>query len=632
MAHHLDRTRLSEHSPQREEMARGRPKRGTQQAPAASAELARLVPPMARPVMHRLPNSAVRRLAGEDEFPVTNEFERDLRAQRGRGHPLDATVASGLEGALGQGLAGVRVHADETADRLAGSIQARAFTHGQDIYFAHGEYDPHSDSGRHTLVHELAHATDTHDKPASASSGQLVVGAANDPAEARADAVANGMHGAAIAALRRQEEPEEEELQTLRRQEEEEMIQPLRRQEEPEEEEEMIQPLRRQEEEELVQPIRRQEEEEWWIPPSLPPTGSTPTEARETQKGPSRVVASEAQGGVGAGLRAGLPLQVTAEERRGLYSRDYPEEEELQMLRRQEEEEMIQPLRRQEEEEEELQMLRRQEEEEELQMLRREEGSTSEEAWDLAHLATRYSTAMRNLTAALQEVDGQLLDAHRDGVSNFAERVGAPAGNPEINQRVFLQIVGSIPRLGSVTKFLIELGVHVERTSSGAASAQQRLDAVAELREQSGALRANQFLTRTDELDQYEQRKDAAFQARDRGALESLIAEINGETGEARSAASDPDAYAQLSRQFEVELYRRHYGPLASLVETHHLPYLPSDPSPPIVTYGLARIPRPVIARLIGRGGLDVATSAEALGQQWNLRVVRVERRLGVLE
>ena len=264
MAHHLDRTRLSEHSVQREEMAQSRPKRGRQQAPAASAELARLVPPMARPVMHRLPNSAVRRLAGEDEFPVTDAFERDLRAQRGKGHPLDATVASGLEGALGQDLAGVRVHADETADRLAGSIQARAFTHGQDIYFAHGEYDPHSDSGRHTLVHELAHATDTHDKPASVSSGQLVVGAANDPAEARADAVANSMHGAGVAALRRQEEPEEEEemIQPLRRQEEEELVQPLRRQEMPEEEEELVQPLRRQEEEELVQPLRRQEEPE----------------------------------------------------------------------------------------------------------------------------------------------------------------------------------------------------------------------------------------------------------------------------------------------------------------------------------------------------------------------------------
>jgi len=48
----------------------------------------------------------------------------------------------------------VQVH--ETPD-LANSIQAQAFTHGQDIYFNSGKYNPGSSSGKELLAHELTH-------------------------------------------------------------------------------------------------------------------------------------------------------------------------------------------------------------------------------------------------------------------------------------------------------------------------------------------------------------------------------------------------------------------------------------------------------------------------------------------
>ena len=51
----------------------------------------------------------------------------------------------------------VRVHADRAATVLAGDVDARAFTVGEDIYFDGGEYDPNTSSGRHLLRHELVH-------------------------------------------------------------------------------------------------------------------------------------------------------------------------------------------------------------------------------------------------------------------------------------------------------------------------------------------------------------------------------------------------------------------------------------------------------------------------------------------
>jgi len=262
MAQRLERTMLGQELHRRGASALHRSKTNASQRTQASLlALRRRLPPMTQRVARRLPNSIVRRLASDDEFPVSAAFERDLQAQRGKGHPLEATVASSMGSSLGRDVSAVRIHTDEVADRMAGSIRARAFAQGKDLFFAHGEFDPHSESGRFTLAHELAHATDTHDRPTSVSTGRTVVGSANDPAEAQADAV------------RRQEMPEEEEeLQTLRRQEmleEEEELQTLRRQEMLEEEEE-LQTLRRQEmpeEEEPVQALRRQEEEEEEIQP-----------------------------------------------------------------------------------------------------------------------------------------------------------------------------------------------------------------------------------------------------------------------------------------------------------------------------------------------------------------------------
>jgi hypothetical protein len=62
-----------------------------------------------------------------------------------------------MEQAFGADFRGVRVHADIGADALSQSLQARAFTTGQDIFFKSGEYNPESSSGKQLLAHELTH-------------------------------------------------------------------------------------------------------------------------------------------------------------------------------------------------------------------------------------------------------------------------------------------------------------------------------------------------------------------------------------------------------------------------------------------------------------------------------------------
>lgn len=118
-----------------------------------------------------------------------------LRRRAGAGSPLAEDLRRAGGEALGRDLSEVRIHTDAEAGRLADSVQASAFTYGQDIYFAAGGYRPGEDSGRRLIAHELGHVGQD-----AGSSG--VIGRADDPAEAGADRAAAGV----LSALRRQAE------------------------------------------------------------------------------------------------------------------------------------------------------------------------------------------------------------------------------------------------------------------------------------------------------------------------------------------------------------------------------------------------------------------------------------------
>ncbi|NPV90579.1 MAG: DUF4157 domain-containing protein [Firmicutes bacterium] len=91
---------------------------------------------------------------GGDLDPETTD---SIQRSRGMGQPLDEGVRRGMEGAFGSDFGGIRIHADTHAAQLNSSINARAFTVGEDIYFGGGEYNPQSRAGQELIAHELTH-------------------------------------------------------------------------------------------------------------------------------------------------------------------------------------------------------------------------------------------------------------------------------------------------------------------------------------------------------------------------------------------------------------------------------------------------------------------------------------------
>ncbi|MGF2014943.1 eCIS core domain-containing protein [Nostoc sp. DedVER01b] len=88
---------------------------------------------------------------------ATSDLETSIQQERGSGQPLADDVRQPMEQAFGTNFSGVKIHTDSQSDQLNQSIQARAFTTGQDIFFRQGEYAPESHGGKELLAHELTH-------------------------------------------------------------------------------------------------------------------------------------------------------------------------------------------------------------------------------------------------------------------------------------------------------------------------------------------------------------------------------------------------------------------------------------------------------------------------------------------
>lgn len=107
----------------------------------------------ARSVMH-IQRAAGNRAAGamlEEQSPVLDVVGK------GGGRPLDGGTRSQMEGAFGQDFGDVRVHTGGEASQSAASVQAHAYTVGNDVVFGEGNYSPGTDSGNKMLAHELTH-------------------------------------------------------------------------------------------------------------------------------------------------------------------------------------------------------------------------------------------------------------------------------------------------------------------------------------------------------------------------------------------------------------------------------------------------------------------------------------------
>ena len=88
---------------------------------------------------------------------ASTELESSIQRARGGGQPLAANLQRSMGQAMGADFSGVKVHTDSQSDQLNQSIQAKAFTTGQDVFFRQGAYEPSSRGGQELIAHELTH-------------------------------------------------------------------------------------------------------------------------------------------------------------------------------------------------------------------------------------------------------------------------------------------------------------------------------------------------------------------------------------------------------------------------------------------------------------------------------------------
>lgn len=112
--------------------------------------------------------------------------------RRDAGQILPDDVRGPMEQRFGWSFSGVRIHTGG-AGGATEALSARAFTQGQDIYFAEGAFSPGDAEGRHLLAHELAHVVQGYQGRAPAARTGEAVSNPWDPLEREADLVASAV-------------------------------------------------------------------------------------------------------------------------------------------------------------------------------------------------------------------------------------------------------------------------------------------------------------------------------------------------------------------------------------------------------------------------------------------------------
>jgi hypothetical protein len=161
----------------------------------------------------------------DNQGNLRQDLNEQIQQKRGGGSPLPENIQKEASKKLGRNFKDVRIHTDESADKLSRTISARAFTIGKDIFFKNGVFAPGSGAGRETIMHELTHVVQQGGR--SGASGALKLGAPDTAHEKEADRIGK-KHAASVGAAPAgavQREGEEDELMMQSAPEEEELLQ-----------------------------------------------------------------------------------------------------------------------------------------------------------------------------------------------------------------------------------------------------------------------------------------------------------------------------------------------------------------------------------------------------------------------
>ena len=114
------------------------------------------------------------------------------------GQSLDPATHAFIKPSFGHDFSQVRVHTDHKAAESARSINALAYTVGQDIVFGAGQFAPKELSGMRLLAHELTHVSQNRGRPPGGTT-QLGIDSPHSPAEHEAFLASRFIHAGITA-------------------------------------------------------------------------------------------------------------------------------------------------------------------------------------------------------------------------------------------------------------------------------------------------------------------------------------------------------------------------------------------------------------------------------------------------
>jgi flagellar motor protein MotB len=99
----------------------------------------------------------VQRKEKDTTTTASSTTENYISSISGNGNKLSPGERNFFEPKFGSDLSNVRIHTGVQANESAKSINALAYTHGNNIVFADNQYQPSTDPGKKLLAHELTH-------------------------------------------------------------------------------------------------------------------------------------------------------------------------------------------------------------------------------------------------------------------------------------------------------------------------------------------------------------------------------------------------------------------------------------------------------------------------------------------
>src|SRR6185436_452726 len=96
-----------------------------------------------------------RKESSSDSTSAAPSIVHDVLSAGGRS--MDSETRSFMELRFNYDFSNVKIHDNDLAAKSAGSINALAYTSGNNVVFNSGQYNTNSDSGKRLLAHELTH-------------------------------------------------------------------------------------------------------------------------------------------------------------------------------------------------------------------------------------------------------------------------------------------------------------------------------------------------------------------------------------------------------------------------------------------------------------------------------------------